>query len=67
MKPSNIKRLFGLKTGCALVAFDGFRNIEVAHGGFQELLTQYYLSSPWKYFHIRLPSGAHYPNDYIKA
>ena len=64
---AKIKRLFNLKTDCVLVGFDGTRWVDIMKGPFDVMLTSYYLTTPWKYFYVRLPNGGQYPNDYLKA
>jgi len=65
MTPAKIKKLFKLQD-CVLVGFDGTRWVDLMTGPFNMILAQYYCCSPWKYFFIRLPNGAHYPKDYLK-
>lgn len=66
MKKEIIERLFEYKRGCTLVGFQGERWADVLTGPFDIILASYYMCVPWKNFYIRLPNGAHYPNDYIK-
>jgi hypothetical protein len=66
MKKEIIERLFEYKRGCTLVGFQGDRFVDVLNGPFNLILTSYYLCSNWKQVYIRLPNGAHYPDDYIK-
>jgi hypothetical protein len=60
-----IERLFEYKKDCVLVGFQGDRWVDVISGPFDVILTTYYMTIPWDNFYIRLPNGAHYPNDYI--